>query len=155
VLRALVLLGLVDEVPDQAAIAVHPVLASASRAHLGSPTIARDPAPDFVRETAVVPLLRMLRKLDAANQADWPGYRRLAPHLIAMLQTSGRHLSEDGLASLLAAASAVADAYERAGWASASTGVLSAALELSGRLRADHPAILLLRDHRSGRPGTR
>jgi hypothetical protein len=155
VLRALALLGLVDEVPDQAAVTVHPVLADASRAHLGSPTIARDPAPEFVRETAVVPLLRMLRKLDAANQADWPGYRRLAPHLLALLQTTGRHLSEDGLASLLAAACAVADAYERAGGTAESSGVLSAALELSGRLRANHPAILLLRDHQSDRSGPR
>jgi hypothetical protein len=153
VLRALALLGLVDEVPDQAAVTVHPVLADASRAHLGSPTIARDPAPDFVRETAIVPLLRMLRKLDAANQADWPAYRRLTPHLLALLQTSGRHVPEDGLASLLAAASAVADACERAGWAASSSGVLSAALEVSGRLNANHPAVLLLRDHRSRRRG--
>lgn len=151
VLHALALLGLVDEVPDQAAVTVHPVLADASRAHLGSPTIARDPAPDFVRETAVVPLLRMLGKLDAANRADWPTYRRLAPHLLALLQTTGRHLSEDGLASLLAAACAVADAYERAGGTAASTGMLSAALELSGRLGANHPTIVLLRDHQSGR----
>jgi hypothetical protein len=155
VLRALALLGLVDEVPDQAAVTVHPVLADASRAHLGSPTIARDPAPDFVRETAVVPLLRMLRKLDAANRADWPDFRRLAPHLLALLRTTGRHLSEDGLASLLAAACAVADAYERAGWTADSSSVLGAALELSGRLGADHPTILLLRDHQSDRQEAR
>jgi NB-ARC domain len=155
VLRALARLGLVDEVPDQAAVTVHPVLADAGRAHLGSPTIARDPDPDFVRDTAVVPLLRMLRKLDAANQADWPGYRRLAPHLLALLRTTGRHLSEDRLASLLVAACAVADAYDRAGAAAASTNVLSAALELSDRLRANHPTILLLRDHLPDHPGTR
>ena len=135
VLRALSRLGLVEDVRDEAAVLVHPVVADVNRARLASPTIPPDPDPDFVRDTAAVPLLRMLRALDEANPSHWPGYRQLAPHLLALLQTSGRHLSVDRLASLLEAARAVAGAYDRAGAAAAATAVTSTVSGLSERAR--------------------
>src|SRR5262249_14700549 len=100
--------------------------ADANRARLRSPRIPPDPDPGFVRDTAAVPLLRMLRGLDAANPSHWPGYRQLAPHLLALIQTSGRHLSADRLASLREAAPTVAGAYERAGATAAATAVIGA-----------------------------
>jgi hypothetical protein len=147
VLRALTGLGLIDDAPDQMGVVVHPVVADSNRARLGSPAIPPDPNSDFVRDTAVVPLLRMLRKLDPANPSHLPGYRQLAPHLLALLQTAGRHLSEDRLANLLEAACSVASAYEWAGAGATALTVTSAAAGLSERLRANHPTILLLRYH--------
>ena len=149
VLPALAGLGLIEDVREQAAVVVHSAIADANRAHLAAPTIPPDPDPNFVRDTAVVPLLRMLRKLDATNPSHWPVYRQLSPHLLALLQTTGRHLSEERLANLLEAASDTASAYDCAGAAATATTVTGAALRLSERLGPNHATILLMRYRRA------
>jgi tetratricopeptide (TPR) repeat protein len=145
VVGALARLGMIEDASEQTAVVVHPVVAAANRARLRSPTIPPDPNPDFVRDTAVVPLLRIFRKLDATNPSHWPSYRQLAPHMLALLQTSGPHLAQDRLANLLDAAGALADACDSAGATTTAMAVTGAALRLSERLGVNHPTDLALR----------
>jgi hypothetical protein len=148
VLPALAGLGLIEDVREQASVVVHPVVADANRAHLVSPA-PPDPDPNFVRDTAVVPLLRMLRKLESTSPSHWPVYRQLSPHLLALLQTTGQHLSEERLANLLEAAGDMASAFDCAGATATAATVTSAAMQLSERLGANHATILLMRYRRA------
>ena len=144
-LRALARLGLVESGQDQSTLVVHPVVADTNRAHLLAPTTPPDPDPRVVRETAIALMVDILGELDPKSPSDWQRYRQLAPHVLAMLQTTGSHVSEDRLDTLLDAVSWVAEAYRWAGSPASAMTVSHAALALSARLGQDHPAILRLR----------
>jgi tetratricopeptide (TPR) repeat protein len=146
-LRGLARVGLVDPGggPGQMALVVHPVVADTNRAHLLNATSSADPDPVMVRNTAVALVVAAIDELRPEQPADWPRFRRLRPHVQALLAASASYLDDEHLARLATATTRTAFAHHLAGATSTAEELSDAALAQSLRLGLDHPAVLAAR----------
>ncbi|HXM54355.1 MAG TPA: tetratricopeptide repeat protein, partial [Candidatus Dormibacteraeota bacterium] len=141
VLRGLSRQGLIDVWTDEDALVVHPVMADTNRAHLLAPT-ASDPQPALVRQMAVTLVSAAVRTLDPDQPSEWPRFRQLAPHILALLRATADHVDDDHAVALVDAAIDVAAGLTSANTISSALALMSAAVALEQRLGGRHPAIL-------------
>jgi hypothetical protein len=130
------------------ALAVHPVVADANRAHLATgPGAARDHDPGLVRRTAVDLLTAAIDRLDADTPVHWPRYRLLAPHVHAVFATVAPHLDPgaEHLRALVRSTTRTADAHDRSGAVQAGLRLCRATFGALAVLGEDDPASLYLR----------
>jgi tetratricopeptide (TPR) repeat protein len=134
-------LATVDETSSARRVRVHALVQRATRDQLTDDRLA------MVAGAAADALVEAWPEVgrDIASPSDWPRYRHVAPHVLALLQNTGRHVAQDRLLSLLNAASSVADAYHWAGFSASAMAVTEPALAVSSRLVQHHPTILRLR----------
>jgi tetratricopeptide (TPR) repeat protein len=141
-LRGLVSVGLIDPVPGERAVVVHPVVADTNRAHLLD---GADPGPAAVRDAAVTLVADAIDALRTTLPGDWPAFRRLIPHVQALLALPASELDDDHLARLTRAATRAATAEEHAGAATTAIELTADAIAQADRLGAHHPAVMAAR----------
>lgn len=140
-LYGLATVGLIN-VGSDGASTVHPVVADVNRSRLL--TAARREL-HTISTTAVGLLRTAAEHLDARRPDDWPAWRRLVPHINALLGWLSGHLDDDDLASLAMAAAMVTTALWRSGNYATAERLVRAGLRASDRLGAEHPANLRAR----------
>ena len=142
-LRGLVRVGLIDDttVSDAQTITVHPVVADVYRVWL------RRSVADLPRITGVaVRLLRAAcREHDQEIPSDWPFWRNLVPHILALLGWAADVLVEATLADLLEVASQAALALVLSGFPGVAENLADAGITAGTGMAADHPARLAIR----------
>ncbi len=153
-LRGLARLGLVDTVAGQRAVIVHPLIADANRAHMLAPRRA-DPSPVVVGQAAVGLVVAATSGLRVDQPGDWPHYRELTPHLLALLTTTAPHVGAEQLANLLRGVVEVVVAHHWIGSMSTAADLTRAALAAGAQLSPDHPAVLALRNELAYQAGQR
>jgi tetratricopeptide (TPR) repeat protein len=140
--------GLIDAAPagddrgGSRAVTVHPVVADANRARLRTVAAAQLP---LVSGTAMRLLRAACDELTQGNPADWPAWRRLVPHTIALLNWASDRMDEDALARLLEVAGIAAEALVLSGDPGTAERLGGIAVAAGTRLPADHPARLAAR----------
>lgn len=127
------------------ALAIHPLIADTSRAHLTTSAVDHSIDPSSVRRTAVELAVEYLAGLDYDSPVDWSRYRLLAPHLHALFETAVTDLDEVHLRALVTTATTAASAHDRAGAFTAAWRLSRAALAVLPVLDRDDPACLLAR----------
>jgi tetratricopeptide (TPR) repeat protein len=142
-LRDLAVVGLIDAARDgDQVIVVHPVIADVNRARLQ--TTARPLLPG-ISEAAVRQVQAATSGLDHERPADWAVWRRLVPHILAVVEWLSPHLSTDALAALLTIASNASLALIRSGNPAAAEKLARSEVAVSSNLGNDHPASLFAR----------
>jgi hypothetical protein len=141
-LRGLVSVGLIDPVPGERSVVVHPVVADTNRIHLLD---GADPDPAEVRRSAVGLVAAAIEALRAMHAGDWPAFRTLVPHLQALLAVPASALDDDHLARLTQAATRLARAQDAAGAASTAIELTADAIAQAERLGPHHPAVMAAR----------
>lgn len=121
---------------DAAAIALHPVVADANRAHLEGPE---------VWHTAVEFLTGTLAKLRDDLPDHWLRYRLLGQHLLQVLDSAAEHVDREHLALLVDAAAETAAAFNSSGAVRATVILCRTTLERGAALGNEHPAVLRVR----------
>jgi tetratricopeptide (TPR) repeat protein len=139
-LHGLLSVGLIDPVPGERAVVVHPVVADTNRAHLLEST---DSA--LVRRSAVALVAAALDARNTMDPREWPAFRMLTPHVQALLAMPTSELDDEHLARRTHAAVRLAQALERAGASSTAIEVTADAIAQTDRLGAQHPAVLAAR----------
>ena len=135
---------------------VHPVVADANRIRLAAST---GPEPMAVRETAVALLEAATAGLDPARPGDWLTWRRLRPHVKAVIDVLADDLDPAVLARLLAVSAVGTEALLGAGRLAAAEKLAQASVAAAAFLPRDHPAALTARGYlartmvRRGRSG--
>lgn len=137
-LRGLRGVGLLQNGPD-GAVNVHPVVTDASRNSLAGP----EATP--IHHRAVELLTGALRGLRYDQPADWPTYRQLGQHLLALVDASAAHVDHDHRVMLTSTAAMTARAFSRSGASKAAKAMCHKALARCAVLGADHPAMLAVR----------
>jgi tetratricopeptide (TPR) repeat protein len=140
-LRGLASVGLIDPVPGQRAVVVHPVVADTNRAHLVD---GPGPDPAGVRRAAVALVADAIDGLHPTHPSDWPAARILTPHVQALMAMAS-DLDDEHLARLTWAATRLARAHDAAGAASAAVDVAADAVAQADRLGGHHPAVMAAR----------
>ncbi|MET1075991.1 MAG: tetratricopeptide repeat protein [Umezawaea sp.] len=143
-LRGLDSVGLIRNGPAgpvaaDAAISLHPIVTLSAREHLGGP------GADLIRHTAVDLLAAAVGNLGFDRPADWPRYRLLAPHLLALLDSAAQQVDRERLAALMDAAALTVRAFNRSGTVKAAMVLGDIARARCTALGDDHPATLRLR----------
>jgi len=133
--------GDVNHLGDRA-ITVHPVVADVNRNRLLTTASSEFPA---VSKAAVTLLQATCQVLDTRNPADWPAWRRLVPHISALLGWMSDHIDEERLADLVTTGSKSSRALWRSGTAAEAERLAQASLNAAARLGTDHPATLTAR----------
>jgi Tetratricopeptide repeat len=146
-LRDLATVGLIDlaDGTDHAgawAVTVHPVVTDANRSRLL--TTASTDLP-LIGGVAVRLLHAASGELDCAQPADWPAWRALVPHMLAVLEWLAVSLDADVLISLLDVSSSAANAQISSGNPAAAVGLARSSVIAANRLGDEHPAILTAR----------
>lgn len=147
-LRGLATVGLIDiaDSKDPAGprdITVHPVVADANRSRLL--TTARPGLP-AIGESAVQALRAVTGQLDHLHPGDWPSWRRLVPHVTAILGWLAPHLAADTLADVLHVCNQTADAADalvRGGNSADAEKLARSSVKAAITLGSDHPAHLI------------
>lgn len=137
-LRGLRGVGLLQDAPD-GAVSVHPVVTAASRTSLTGP----DPTP--IHHRAVELLTGAIRGCRFDLPEEWPRYRLLGQHLLALLDATVSHVDHDHQVMLMSTAGETARAFSRSGASKAAMAMCRAALARCAALDADHPATLGVR----------
>ena len=146
-LHGLVSVGLIDTTSGPGGragqvVTVHPVIADVNRNRLL--TAARsDLAP--IGETAVSLLQSFCAGLHTGSLGDWPAWRRLVPHMAALLGWVAAYLDPEAIASLINTSSLGVRALWQSGNAPAAEKLAAAAVAAGDRLGRDHPASLTAR----------
>lgn len=146
-LHGLVSVGLIDtavdsEGPTGQAVTVHPVVVDVNRNRLL--TMAQsDLSP--IGKTAVDLLQSFCTNLHTTTLADWPTWRRVVPHMAALLAWLAVHLDTQALADLVDTSVLGAHALWQSGNAPAAEKLAAAAVAASDRLGRDHPTTLTAR----------
>jgi CRP-like cAMP-binding protein/tetratricopeptide (TPR) repeat protein len=138
------------------AVAVHLVVADANRIRL-----AASPADEraAVQETAVALLEAATAGLDPVRPADWPAWRRLRPHMNAVIDLLADTLDPAVLTRLLTVSAVGTEALLAAGRLAAAGKLAQASVAASAFLPAENPAALTARGYlarslvRRGRSG--
>ncbi|MEU4569895.1 tetratricopeptide repeat protein [Micromonospora sp. NPDC023956] len=126
--------GLIEQ--GSAGITLHPVVTDTNRARLEGPEVWR---------TAVAHLAGALRELVIDEPADWPQYRLLGQHLLALLDTAVEHGNREHLVLLGDATVDVARALIHSGATGAAARLCRIALDCCAALGEEHPAVLRVR----------
>lgn len=137
-LRGLRSVGLLQDGPE-GAVSVHPVVTDAGRTSLAGP----DSTP--IHHRAVELLTDALRgnRFDLPN--EWPRYRLLGQHLLALLDATAAHVDHDHQVMLMSTAAETARAFSRSGASKAAKALCQQALARCPALDADDPAALDVR----------
>ena len=122
------------------AVTVHPVVADANRSRLLH--AARSDMP-VIGEAAVCLLRTATSGLDYRHPSDWPTWRKVVPHVMALLEWLAPYLAADTLSSLLDVSSSAADALSRSGDRSEAERLGRASVTAAARIGADHRASLM------------
>jgi len=131
---------------DASAVTVHPVVADASRTRLL--TTAQQDLP-VIGRSAVRLLESAARELDQ-RPADWPAWRRLTPHVSALLDWLAAQLDIAALAALLNISNKTAIVLLHAGDFAMAGKLATLGGAVTSLLGDDHPASLTAR-HTLGR----
>lgn len=146
-LRGLARHGLVDVIAGQGAVTVHPTICAINRAHLSDPTVSGDRDPLRILGTAAALVVAAVDGLRSDRPADWPRFRLLYPHLLALLDATTGRLGDEQIARLVGASNTTAIAFHQFAAVSAAADLTGAALSWAARLGEHHPAILGARRH--------
>jgi tetratricopeptide (TPR) repeat protein len=146
-LRGLATVGLIDSIingsrDEPRAIHVHPVVADANRARLLK--TMQDYLPT-VGKAAVGLLRAAATELDYRRPADWPPWRRITPHIRAVLDWLAPHLEPDTLIVLISISASAADALWRSGNHAAAERLARKSMNAAACLGENHPASLVAR----------
>lgn len=142
-LAAVGLINIADTDNSQATargVTVHPVVADANRSCLLY--AARSDMP-VISEAAVSLLITATSGLDYRHPPDWPTWRKVVPHVMALLEWLAPYLATDTLSSLLDVSSSAADALSRSGDRAEAERLGWASVTAAARLGADHRASLM------------
>lgn len=145
-LRGLRSVGLVqnwsaDPVVGDTALDVHPVLSDINRTMLDR----AEPDAQVIRHAAVALLATAVKKLRFDLPEDWPRYRLLGQHLLALLYTTAQHVDQDHLTMLMGAVANTAGALNRSGAGKAVNTLCRTALTHGTALGNTHPTVLRVR----------
>ncbi len=138
------------------AVTVHPVVADANRIRLAAGADAEHAA---VRGTAVALLEAATAGLDPARPGDWPTWRRLRPHVNAVIDLLADDLDPALLARLLIVSAVGTEALLGAGRLAAAEKLAQASVAAATFLSRDDPAAMTARGYlartlvRRGRSG--
>jgi tetratricopeptide (TPR) repeat protein len=145
-LRSLATAGLIDAISVDAvgeeAVMVHPVVADVNRARLLT-TAKDDLAP--ISQAAVLMSQAATANLAADRPADWPAWRRVIPHLSALLDWLPAHLDTAVLTDLLTVGNAATEALRLSGNNAAAEDLARASVAAGGRLGDEHSVFLIAR----------
>jgi hypothetical protein len=120
-------------------VTIHPVVADVNR---GSLLAGDDSVRSAVGKTAAELLSNFAAQLRPMESKDWPYWRKLFPHVAAMLEWLAPYLEDDAIISLLRAGNPASDALWRCGDLSASESIARLCVTAAMRLRNDEPAAL-------------
>lgn len=137
-LRGLRSVGLLQAGPA-GAVSVHPVVTDASRTSLAGPDATQ------IHHWAVELLTGALRGHRFDLPEEWPRYRLLGQHLLALLDATTAHVDHDHQIMLMSAAAETARAFGRSGASKAAKAICQTALAHCTALAAEHPATLGVR----------
>jgi tetratricopeptide (TPR) repeat protein len=129
------------------AITVHPVVADVNRARLQTTAL---PVFPQIRTTAVRLVHEAVSELDGGRPADWPAWRLLVPHIMALLEWLATHLDPEATASLLTTSNQAAFALGRSGNYAAAEQLARAAVTAGGSVGSTHQAALNARQSLAG-----
>ena len=138
------------------AVTVHPVVADANRIRLAA---SADTERAAVQGTAVALLEAATAGLDPARPADWPTWRRLRPHVNAVIDLLADDLDPVVLARLLSVSAVSTEALLGAGRLAAAEKLAQASVAAATFLSRDDPAAMTARGYlartlvRRGRSG--
>ncbi|WNV85684.1 tetratricopeptide repeat protein [Umezawaea sp. Da 62-37] len=121
------------------AISLHPVITLSARARIGGTDA------DRIRHAAVDLLATAVAELRFDLPQDWPRYRSLAPHLLALLDNVAEHVDHGHHAVLMDATTNMVRALDRSGTVKAAMALGEIARARCAVLGDDHPATLRLR----------
>ena len=124
------------------AVTVHPVVVDVNRSRLLATAQADLPV---IGQAAVGLLQAFCGELDVERPSDWPTWRRLIPHISALLKWLASHLDGESLTSLLTLSSSAADALRHSGNGAAAEKLATSSIAVSGPLGDGHPAVLIAR----------
>lgn len=146
-LRGLATVGLIDTTDGNGrtsmqAVTVHPVVVDANRSQL---LATADQDLQAIGNVAVSLMQAACGELDPALPADWPAWRLLVPHMMAMLEWLSPHLEANSLAILLDISIRAASALRGSGNFSTSEKLSRASVSAGDRLGPHHPACLAAR----------
>lgn len=146
-LRGLETVGLIDSIisgsrDETRAIHVHPVVADVNRVRLLK--TMQDHLPT-VGKAAVGLLHAAAVELDYRRPADWPPWRRITPHIRAVLDWLAPYLEPDTLIILLSVSASAADALWRGGNHAAAERLARKSMNAAARLGQEHSASLAAR----------
>ena len=144
-LRGLASVGLIDITNDNdlngtEIVTVHPVVADANRCRI---LTTAGPEVLAIGDTAVGLLQAAGLELDPTRAADWPTWRRLVPHVTAMLEWLSPHLAPEALASLLEISKSAGHALRQGGNFAAAESLARAGLTAAAALLGDDHAVCL------------
>jgi hypothetical protein len=127
-------------------VALHPVVAAASRAHLRADD---DPLTDaaLIRRMSVGLMATAIGQLDRERPADWPAFVRLGPHVHALFQAVADQVDEDSLRDLIVATTDSALAHHSYGAVTEAMRLAEIAQNKLSRLRGDDEGSLWARHH--------
>ena len=128
--------------PDDRVVTVHPIVVDVNRSLLLTTATSELPA---IGEIAVTVLRAACQGLGIRAPADWPAWRRVVPHIIALLDWLSPHLDEEPLVALATTAAMSINALWRGGNPIAAERLASAATPAISRLNPHHPASLAVR----------
>lgn len=145
-LRGLRSVGLIQDPPADSteadtAISIHPVVTDSNRTSLDGP----EPESSLIRRTAVDLLVTAIQKLRFDFPGDWPQYRLLGQHLLALLDTAAEYVGQAHLVKLMTAAASTARAFNCSGASKASRALCRIALARCAALGDIHPMSLHVR----------
>jgi tetratricopeptide (TPR) repeat protein len=124
------------------AVTVHQVIADVNRVRM----LTMDPGALRTASAAAVRLLdAVCGELDHELPSHWPGWKGLAPHVLALLHWAGDRLDDDTLAGLLLVASRTSDMLVLSGAAGTAEQLATAGADAGKRLADSDPAFLAVR----------
>lgn len=123
------------------AITVHPVVTDFNRTYLDGP----EPDSGLIRHIAVDLLVTAIRELRFDLPEDWPRYRLLGQHLLALLDMTAGHVDQEHLIMLMEATALTANAFHRSGASKAGNALCRVALARCSARESAHPAALRVR----------
>lgn len=124
------------------AVTLHPVVVDVNRSRLLAPPRSE---LRLIGVTAVNLLRAACEGMDMRDPADWPVWRRLVPHINALLDWLGANLDAEDLVSLIETAGMATVALWRSGNYAEGERLARASVKVAGKLSGDHPASMLAR----------
>jgi tetratricopeptide (TPR) repeat protein len=143
-LRGLREVGLIEDSPE-GGIALHAVVAAASRASLDRP----GPGSRWIRRTAIASLAAVADGLPFDRPDTWQTYQGLRPHLMSLLETTAKQVDQAYLSRLMETAARMVRAFFHSGASQAGRVLCERALAHGAALGNADLSVLRLRHFRA------